>query len=451
MGQLMLFLIACFTGLVLIRNIQVGFALTVILRILILPSISISLGITNILLTHVITILLFFAFFIFIYKEKTDKNILHERILDKIVTIFIIANFGLIIFSSFEVSIVSQIKYIGSGLIIQFAICYIIWYTYNTREQLNKFTNLLALISLLLFIYGIFCYLTMSNPYIGFIESIFGIEDSILRRMEEVRGGLEGRIQGTMQHALTWGGTCYILFCFFMSKGVIKSNRIMILLCSLALINLYLSGSRSVLLAFIILIISYFFLVDKPKRIKIIKISFLILPILLVVIFMSGFWEENQVLIESTLFFWDESVEANSQIKGSSTSMRLDQLLYAIFMVKDSLLGGLGHGYVIEYQQTEGYHPILLGFESIVLQKLVDNGILGLIVWLLFFIALFFLPRKIKGRDKDSSALLGAYVLGYLVFSILTGFMNTLPLFLYFYTLMLKNVVLSSNKLSKIH
>ena len=454
MSQILLLLVICFTFLVLIRNIRVGFGLIILLRIMILPSISLSLGPANILLTHITTIILFFAFFIHQYLKKQREEILNKHILDKTIIIFILANFALIFFSSFNVGLISQIKYIGSGLIMQFLVCYVIWYIYNTREEITQFANIIALASIFLFLYGIFCYLTMSNPYISFVESTFGMEDSVLRRMEEIRGGLEGRIQGTMQHALTWGGTCYILFCFFMSNGVIKSNRLMLLLCSLALINLFLSGSRSVLLALIISLVTYFFFVGKAKRIKIIKYSFLVLPILLILVFISGFWEKYQVLIESTLFFWDDSLEANSEIKGSSTSMRLEQLLYAIFMVKDSLLGGLGHGYVIEYQQSEGFHPILLGFESLVLQKLVDNGILGLLLWLLFFAALFFLPRKIKKKNKESkesSAVLCSYISGYLVFSLLTGFMNTFPLFLYFYTIMLKNIVVNSNNVTQIN
>jgi hypothetical protein len=122
-------------------------------------------------------------------------------------------------------------------------------------------------------------------------------------------------------------------------------------------------------------------------------------------------------------------------------------------MAKESPIAGLGHGYISDYKEKNGLHPVLLGFESIVFQKIVENGLLGVIIWTFFFYTLYNIPSKVKKISKDSTpvAFIKSYLFCYFVFAVFTSFMGTFLLFLIIYTILLKMTVVtdSYSELSK--
>src|SRR5690606_16883426 len=83
------------------------------------------------------------------------------------------------------------------------------------REDIALFFRVVSMATVVIGLYGIFCYLTQSNPYITLVNSIYEPVRDALGFMEEERAGLTGRIQGTMTHPLIWGGSCMMLFMVF--------------------------------------------------------------------------------------------------------------------------------------------------------------------------------------------------------------------------------------------
>ena len=75
--------------------------------------------------------------------------------------------------------------------------------------------------------------------------------------------------------------------------------------------------------------------------------------------------ESAKNLIESSLFFWDDSLRDKHDVGGSSMSMRINQTLYPWVMISDNILFGHGFGFTAENFNTFGLHPVMANFETI--------------------------------------------------------------------------------------
>ncbi|MDX3912684.1 MAG: O-antigen ligase family protein [Pseudosphingobacterium sp.] len=290
-------------------------------------------------------------------------------------------------------------------------------------------------------VYGTYCYMTHSNPYITLINAIYQPVKDALSFMEEERAGLEGRVQGTMTHPLIWGGICMLLFvCLFQAKDYLNRYHRTVLL-SLLFLNVVFSGSRSALLALLTsLIVIAVFGSFKIKR------QFLIYSIVGGVAVVFALYQipalsRYQELFETTIFFWDE--DTSSDIRGSSVSMRLEQLEGSFNMIQDgAFFQGLGQGFIKYYSAAFGVHPILKGFESLVFMAVVESGFLGLILWLAFFFMLYKMVIKLRIYKIIKSDLkivgLKAFIIAYLLFTVFTGIQSTLYLYLVLYVILLK-------------
>ena len=89
------------------------------------------------------------------------------------------------------------------------------------------------------------------------------------------------------------------------------------------------------------------------------------------------------------------------------------------------------------------------GFESIIYQLMIEQGIIGLITKLLLFISLIvFFLKKIK-TDKNLSGLGLAIVTLFLTFSIGTGPLDAWPMSMLLLGAIIKTIVVKGRDLSK--
>lgn len=427
-------------------KIHIGFALVVSCYILVLPFVKVNIGPIGIFFSNAVYFVTVLSFCARLFLGQIRRQSYSNIFMFSIIVLFVMNM--LVVFLSKGVAIPTQIVKIFYFLILPISLCIIAWYIYDSKEKIRAFVCVISVTTVLTTVYGVFCYMTMSNPILELVDLTMGDPTrAILSRMEEARGGLVGRTQSTMNHALSWGGTCLILFYFFKDKSDIH-RLFKTIIIFLVVINIFLSGSRSSMLGFICMLMAYFCLMSDIQKIKVVKYSILAIIILIIFLPMTSFYEKYQGIIESTIFFWDKDVATEYNIQGSTIEMRLNQLIGAFKLIDGSTFAGLGHGYVEWYQNKYGLHPVLFGFESIVFQKIVDNGILGIFIWAYFFIKLFYTPHKIATYgDKQliqKVHFLQAYVVGYLVFALLTGFMATFVIFLLIYTIQMKIISLDS-------
>ncbi len=112
----------------------------------------------------------------------------------------------------------------------------------------------------------------------------------------------------------------------------------------------------------------------------------------------------------------------NSETGGSSIQLRMTQYMYVAIHAEGHEWLGLGKGYW-EYMHTKDPESVrgLYGVESVILQTLLERGIIGLVLWAAFYTVIFlYLWRNRKRRKKLTG--LGVSILSlYMVFSIGTG------------------------------
>lgn len=95
--------------------------------------------------------------------------------------------------------------------------------------------------------------------------------------------------------------------------------------------------------------------------------------------------EKARGLIESSIFFWDDTIRDKYDIGSSSMSMRIDQITYPFYEIRDNLLFGHGFGWASYYLSRNAFHPVMYGFENLASEALCNGGICGLSLWLWFF------------------------------------------------------------------
>ena len=112
----------------------------------------------------------------------------------------------------------------------------------------------------------------------------------------------------------------------------------------------------------------------------------------------------------------------NSETSGSSIQLRMSQYMTVAIHIEGHRLLGLGKGYWT-HTHTEDRESVrgLYGVESVILEYLLERGIIGLVLWAAFYTIIFlYFWRNRKKRKKLTG--LGVSILSlYLLFSIGTG------------------------------
>ena len=434
------------TTIISLYKIQTGFAFVVFWRLTIPPMVRIgpgaggvSSGDGGLSLNTCFIAMLIFVIAVNYFKQGKPKLLDFQKKLPfiKNVSFFIIGLFAIAILA-YDFDIFYRVGSLFQFLFTEFSLGFIAWYIYKDLKDIEFFVKLLSIGALIISIYGVFCYATLTNPYITLIDVVYKPTRDFLNFMDEERGGLAGRIQGTMVHPLMWGGTCVLLFFFFFRNNRQIASWMKIALIMLLGVNTVFSGSRAAVIALIAGFIVMFFFSSSKLKAKYLLYSTVGFVALVIGIYQIPALVKLQPFFESTFLFWQDT-RASHNISGSSSSMRWHQLEGSIHMIDGSPLFGLGPGYIKYYSLTYGIHPILFGFESIIFMALVETGFLGLVAWGLLLLFLFKLTDRVKRLFKISKSfniiLIKGYVIGYIVFIVFTGVQATFYLFFTLYVI----------------
>ena len=278
-------------------------------------------------------------------------------------------------------------------------------------------------------VWGIMTYVLKTNPYYTYFVLTFGgdfeFADYTGDGFGEIRGSLDSAASGNVSGPLPWGQESMLIALFFLFYNKIKKSKLLLIVIVLAFLNVFLTGKRSCLLPLIIFGV-YFCGKRGLLSLKNILVSFVILFTSYVVISSVPMFKSLNKNIETTVFFWDDKVAVKNDINGSSLEMRQTQFEYANHMISANPFCGLGFDYPSYYSSKHGKHPVMLGFESIYFFVIVSSGILGLIIWFLFFRRIYLLTNK-KPRDFEFSL---AYHGGFLLSCFLTAIQSSLWIYL---------------------
>ncbi|SHK91869.1 O-antigen ligase [Fibrobacter sp. UWEL] len=307
---------------------------------------------------------------------------------------------------------------------------YLIVGYYALRDADRKFFfNLLIAVACVAGLYGIYAYMTSSNPYVMSIISSFSVDSNYDEFLTEARGALKSRTSGTLAHPLTWGQLWGLLFAFYavLSQTDQKPLWFNIAFSGLALINILLCGSRTALISAIVFGIFFFFSRESVTRFKILAAAFIFLMGVLALPINDSKYPVVTYM-KSAIFFWDDSYSRSAGINGSNADMRLEQLDEVVTILEMFPMGGLGYNSTTIFAD----HPLfdrMRGFESVAFRKTLEQGWLGFLCFLISFagFAIWSIRNTSTGKEK---LFMAGYFASYMASILVTGIQSTWFVFL---------------------
>lgn len=305
---------------------------------------------------------------------------------------------------------------------------YIIWYLLqnNAQKAIRALVKTALVFGCLVSLYALFETITRSNPLLKslvlsgcYIESPF---------ITEIRFGLK-RAQAIFSMHTTLGGVMlfnYALLLVAYKTAYIKKTRLNIIVICLCAMCVFLTGARSCIIGLLMCTGMSF------SKLKVSHILLLCFIIPFVFIFAGDYL--------SQIF---DSIFNTEKVNGSSSDMRLIQFMISWdYMMRSPIIGnGLGFLYndvVLNHAEKE-----LFGAESMRFGVIADQGILGLVSYLLLFIS----PILYSWRKDNKLIIL--FVIGILVMHSLSTIPGVNPSMVLVFTLIF-NYMQDSVKSGKI-
>jgi len=302
------------------------------------------------------------------------------------------------------------------GIIIMFVI--------ETELDFYFYVKCILCSVLCMCLFGFYEYYTDDNPLQDWLKTVnTGI---LVEYAEETRFGFSRRVQSTSWHPIAYGSylSMYIILFFifiikgYKSKVYKKTNLYFNIVILMSIANIVLTASRAPWLCTLttislILVINFKFFM---RRYFVLKTMLLILitPVFL-------YFVINLL-----------SYVMNSQVSGSSLSMRFDQFSYIANRMGGALYIGYGPTGIEEFFKT-GQFGNALGFESIIFVYLVDFGLIGLIGLIFLY---YRTAKSLGGRNKSFyTSYFYVILISHLIFVVLSGELRTFRIFWMLYSM----------------
>ena len=135
---------------------------------------------------------------------------------------------------------------------------------------------------------------------------------------------------------------------------------------------------------------------------------------------------------QKVVYYTFSVFDNDSNVSGSSLEMRLKQYEAVLFYIQDNMWFGNGKRYfILDMGYLEGGKAVvdhsLEGLEGVILSLLLERGIFGLMCFFVFYIILLVKSFMYKYIDKIISASCVSIIVAFLIFSIMTGELNSVP------------------------
>jgi hypothetical protein len=416
-------------------NLAVAFYLAYMILV---PYLQIKIGIT---LSYNLINILFLAVFFFQYK-KYDISLDFTTMKP-----FLFLYIALLLLTLFEWATPweFQLNRWRTSFMRTCIIPFILWNMSLKDVKMLKYIQWALIISTFIACtYGVFLMqLEGANPYTSYLVDYFGIDYDAAKVYEETDNArldfsTAAKIQSTFEHPMTWClFLCFIMLVFysFVSKKGIDNRWLYWSLLAFVGFNILISGVRTGIAT---MAIAFFYYMLQKRNWKIFAFTFIAAIIAFFVI------ESNESLSNLFSSFTDVTGK-KSEVKGSSITMRLNQLQGAFDEIEDHLLVGKGYNWSNSYLAVNEVHPVLLGFESLIFIVLCNHGLVGIGIWVTFFILLFRTQRKME-LSRDDVLLMDCMVIIFFSYAILTGEYGYLSFFAAYYVFLMSWLIHSESE-----
>lgn len=362
--------------------------------------------------------------FTFLYwKKKIGKNEKLPIDLKRLFYTYFFFQIILLVLSSFNdgLNLSTQVYSFLKFSYLKFGLAFFAFFAIKQTRDIERFNRYVKIMTFFVCIYGIIEYFTHINVYASIMGKAFpDLQDVSEGFYGSERGIISGRIVGTLMHALNLGQILIVFLGYFTIIRKDMGLKNYYILATFILITITFTGSRSCVLP------AYFLygvcvLVDFRSRIGIFKLLFFIgIPILLLFKNIT-FSEEVQSTINSFFFFWSED-KAGESLGGSSVDFREQQWEMVLYILgKNFILFGRGIGFMSTGDYAQ-FQETMIGAESILFTYTMEQGLLGLIAFLILLICL----GKIMGKYSKETygkqeILIYIFILSYMMSLIFTG------------------------------
>lgn len=423
-------------GILTLYNFRAGYLAILCSKILIPHMVRFGFGSLSLSIADTFSLILILSFVF--HRNQLIKKTNYPIILKKYFAIEILSTLLLILLSNGYVPYNYQLISFIKVTLQDFVFMWMGFWAFYKIENI-KYIKILFVILISAGLYGIFSYIFKINPYVDLLYIVYsGIENLYSVFLEEERGGLLGRTSGTMTHPLGWGQMWNLIIGLYLLCRKNINNTLGFIIVIVGVINIILCGSRAAIVALGILYIFYLFSENTQKAFKSI---FIILSILLAGLFI---FKENENVekmskyLQASVLFWDQEASNDANIKGSGVNMRIRQLEVSVEKAATSAIGGLGFNYQLytlnNYRKADDE---LYGLESIVFKKLVEQGFLGLLIFIYTTILLYKYVRK--NKIYKERILIAGFFCSYIATIAITGIQGGTWALFFVIILLIKN------------
>lgn len=346
---------------------------------------------------------------------------------------------GSTLLAAFTTQYVETNEFLQSELLFKyFAFAYAFW-AFKDEKSFKPILRISLYCLIVLTVFGVLNYIDKSAMFVNALT-----EGKTSMIQEDVSLGdvytesSRFRVQSMFKSAFDYGYICAAILLLHLHGWYrhLESKRAFFIAIVCCFIGIIACGCRIVWVGAILSIAFYYMWSFKLSK----NATYSIMAMVLIIIsyYTIPAVEENVNKVT------DIFVE-NSETVGSSIQLRMSQYMYVLIYTKGNELLGLGKGYW-SYAYAEDPDSVagLLGVESVILKYLLEQGIVGLALWALFYSIIFLYFWRNRKKIRDLTGLGTAILLLYLIFSIGTGELGSV-----YPTMLLLGIVVKSVESTK--
>ena len=341
-----------------------------------------------------------------------------------------IVQFFLILFHLDKMPLIEQLDNFRLdifGLFLPFTIIGVAYVSENKGEVFNIILYVAILISSS---YTLFLITRLGqNPYIDAITPLLN-DYNMMNQDRILEEGIRrfGYISSVYPYVTEYGDFLIFSTVFLLYRIGRDQTLIPKLLLGLVTICVLVCGSRSVLLGYAVVIFLYLL---SHRHFYVLAIAILLFGISAILI--VHFFPEYVLYVQS--------INDDTITGGSSIDMRLSQLGGCFDAINNNPLFGNGYGWAGWYRTNVGRHPVMLSFESILIQVLCDNGIVGVILYTVVTIFIINGVRKSFPKSVEIRHSVVLLLLGFYSYAFFTGDYGMMKVMMWFYAILIANAL----------
>lgn len=373
------------------------------------------------------TVISFYRFLIFtlLFSEIFSSKNLYEKIKKfPLIKSLIIVFLGMLFIgiNDGRHSILLNSYRIIDEFIQSFLIILLCYRSFENNEDWGKLIKFFLIASCVLSIYGLYNFITKSNPYDSFITKSFNSVSLFQTYTDMVQGRF--RVNSFVSHPIYYGYLSGILcvLSFYSFFFIDELRNLSLISMPLTFVNLILSNSRTPLIVFFIGLFFFLFSTLKSK----IKIK-----VFLWMVVISVLLYNIPLIQEKTSNMLDVFRTGGEKTSGSTLSMRSTQLEASYLQFLKNPIFGNGFYYINENlgwsknPEERIRDNDFQGFESYIYHLLIEQGLIGIFINIVFFINIFIYFLKSRLIFKEISMLGMSILFMFLIFIIGTGTVNS--------------------------